>query len=61
MAKNQSREAPPFDVEKYLQTAGVARKIENYRKGQTIFTQGEPCHSVMYLKRGAVKLSITSS
>jgi CRP/FNR family cyclic AMP-dependent transcriptional regulator len=60
MAKNQSREAPPFDVEKYLQTAGVARKIENYRKGQTIFTQGEPCHSVMYIQRGGVKLAITS-
>jgi CRP/FNR family transcriptional regulator, cyclic AMP receptor protein len=50
-----------FEVEKHLQTAGVARKIDTYRKGQTIFSQGEPCHAVMYLQQGVVKLTITSS
>jgi CRP/FNR family cyclic AMP-dependent transcriptional regulator len=44
-----------------LQTAGVERKIVNYTKGQVIFSQGEPCHGVMYLQRGGVELSITSS
>jgi CRP/FNR family cyclic AMP-dependent transcriptional regulator len=60
MPRPKSSRIPRFDVEKYLQTAGAARKIENYRKGQTIFTQGEPCHSVMYIQRGGVKLAITS-
>ena len=31
----------PFDVGVYLQTAGVKRKIVQYRKGQTIFSQGD--------------------
>jgi CRP/FNR family cyclic AMP-dependent transcriptional regulator len=60
MAKAKSAIKQPFEVEKYLQIAGVARKIKNYRKGQTIFAQGEPCHSVMYIQRGGVKLAITS-
>jgi CRP/FNR family cyclic AMP-dependent transcriptional regulator len=61
MAKVKSPKNPRFEVEKYLQTAGVERKIVNYTKGQLIFSQGEPCHGVMYLQRGGVKLSITSS
>jgi CRP/FNR family cyclic AMP-dependent transcriptional regulator len=61
MAKVKSPKNPRFEVEKYLQTAGVERKIVNYTKGQVIFSQGEPCHGVMYLQRGGVKLSITSS
>jgi CRP-like cAMP-binding protein len=61
MAKAKPTKKPRFEVEKYLQTAGVERKIVNYTKGQVIFSQGEPCHGVMYLQRGGVKLSITSS
>ena len=61
MATTRSAKKPQFKVEKYLQTAGVERKIVNYTKGQVIFSQGEPCHGVMYLQRGRVKLSITSS
>jgi CRP/FNR family cyclic AMP-dependent transcriptional regulator len=61
MAKAKSAKKPGFKVEKYLQTAGVERKIVNYTKGQVIFSQGELCHGVMYLQRGGVKLSITSS
>jgi CRP/FNR family cyclic AMP-dependent transcriptional regulator len=61
MALAKSAKKPQFKVEKYLQTAGVERKIVSYGKGQVIFSQGETCHSVMYLQRGGVKLTITSS
>lgn len=61
MPKAKSSKTTRFEVEKYLQTAGVARKIDTYRKGQAIFSQGEPCHAVMYLQQGVVKLTITSS
>ena len=49
-----------FNVEKYLQTAGLARKVVEYRKRQTIFAQGSECQSVLYLQRGRVKLTVTS-
>jgi CRP-like cAMP-binding protein len=49
-----------FNVEKYLQSAGLARKVVEYRKRQTIFGQGSACRSVFYLQRGRVKLTVTS-
>ena len=57
--KNKSLE--PFDTSKYLETAGVKRKIVSYRKQQTIFSQGEPSRSVLYLQSGSVKITVTSS
>ena len=50
-----------FNVEKYLQTAGLARKVLEYHKRQTIFAQGSVCKSVLYLQRGRVKLTVTSA
>lgn len=61
MPKIKSRKKPIFDVETYLNTAGIARKIVNYRKGQVIYSQGEPGRCVLYLQEGGVKLTITSS
>ena len=49
-----------FNVEKYLQTAGLARKVVEYRKRQTIFAQGSTCQSVLYIQSGQVKLTVTS-
>src|ERR1700733_15108269 len=49
-----------FNLEKYLATAGIAKKIVGYLEGETIFSQGGPCDSVMYLQQGEVKLTITS-
>jgi CRP/FNR family transcriptional regulator, cyclic AMP receptor protein len=49
-----------FNVEKYLQTAGLAKKVVEYRKRQAIFTQGSACKSVLYLQSGRVKLTVTS-
>lgn len=51
---------PPFNVETFLATDGVRRKIVSYRKNQIIFSQGDPAHSVMYLRRGTVKIAVTS-
>ena len=35
--------------------------VVSYRKGQTIFSQGEKSNSVFYLQTGAVKITVTSS
>jgi CRP-like cAMP-binding protein len=61
MAQKSSRKRAPFDIEKYLHTAGVEREIARYRKGQVIFSQGEESHSVFYLQHGGVKLTVMSS
>ena len=61
MAKRTSKSRSRFDIAKYLETAGVRRSIANYRKGQTIFSQGDDCTTVLYLQQGTVKLTIVSA
>jgi CRP/FNR family cyclic AMP-dependent transcriptional regulator len=60
VAKRTSKNRSRFDIDKYLETAGVRRSIANYRKGQTIFSQGDDCTTVLYLQQGTVKLTIVS-
>jgi CRP-like cAMP-binding protein len=38
----------------------VSRKIVTYRRGETIFRQGDPGDHVLYIQKGAVKLSVIS-
>jgi CRP/FNR family transcriptional regulator, cyclic AMP receptor protein len=47
-------------VEVFLSTVNGGRSLENYRKSQTVFSQGEPADSVFYIQEGKVKLSVIS-
>ena len=38
----------------------MSRKIVTYRRGETIFRQGDPADHVLYIQKGAVKLSVIS-
>lgn len=49
-----------FDVRAFLATAGRSRRVRHARKGEPIFTQGEPADSILYIQRGRVKLSVVS-
>jgi CRP/FNR family cyclic AMP-dependent transcriptional regulator len=49
-----------FDAEKYLASAGPARKVVQYRKGEVVFAQGEAGDDVRYIQTGAIKLSVLS-
>jgi CRP-like cAMP-binding protein len=49
-----------FDVETMLASSCGRLKVVNYRKGQTIFSQGDPADGVRYLQKGSVKLSVLS-
>jgi CRP/FNR family transcriptional regulator, cyclic AMP receptor protein len=48
------------DAQHFLDSAGVARKIVAYRRGQVIFRQGDACEEVLYLQDGRVKISVGS-
>ncbi len=50
----------PFNVQAFLDSAGIARTIVRYRQDEAIFTQGDPCEHVLYVQKGAVKLSVLS-
>ena len=49
-----------FDVQAFLGTAGRSRRIARYRRGQTIFRQGDEADTVLYVQSGSVKLSVVS-
>jgi CRP-like cAMP-binding protein len=50
-----------FDVQAFLDSAGIARTIVAYRRGEAIFVQGDPCDTVLYIQKGGVKLSVVSA
>jgi CRP/FNR family transcriptional regulator, cyclic AMP receptor protein len=56
----ESQPSGTFNVQAFLDSAGVARRIVEYRRGDVIFTQGDPCESVLYIQKGGVKISVLS-
>ena len=49
-----------FNVQEFLDSEGIARKIVDFRRAEAIFTQGDVCESVLYIQKGGVKLSVLS-
>src|SRR5450631_2628423 len=49
-----------FNPQVYLESAGVSRKIAEFRRKQAIFSQGDAADSVMYIQRGSVKFTVVS-
>ena len=50
-----------FDAQVFLDSAGVARTIAQYRRSQKIYSQGDSAKHVMYIQKGGVKLSVVSA
>lgn len=49
-----------FNPQVFLDTAGVSRKSTEYRRGDSIYSQGEPAETVMYVQKGGVKFSVVN-
>jgi CRP/FNR family cyclic AMP-dependent transcriptional regulator len=49
-----------FNAQQFLDSAGVARKVAEFKKKETIFSQGDPCRSVFYIQKGEVRLSVVN-
>jgi len=49
-----------FNAQAFLDTAGIARKLVEYRRGETIYSQGDTAETVMYIQKGGVKLSVVN-
>jgi CRP/FNR family cyclic AMP-dependent transcriptional regulator len=59
MAKARARKRL-LSGDEFFEAAEVARQILEYPDATTIFSQGDPALSVMYIRKGAVKLSVVS-
>jgi CRP/FNR family cyclic AMP-dependent transcriptional regulator len=60
-SKNISRKNSAFDVQAFLDSAGVERQILKFRKSEKIFCQGDPTRGVKYIQKAAVKLVVINA
>jgi len=49
-----------FDPKDFLAKIGEGRTIGKYRKGQTVFSQGDIADSVFYIQEGKLKVTVVS-
>jgi len=57
--KNQGSNGS-FDPQVFLDTAGVSRKVVEYRRNESIYSQGDAAETVMYVQKGGVKFSVVN-
>jgi CRP/FNR family cyclic AMP-dependent transcriptional regulator len=58
--KRSPKKKLAFDAETFLGSAGVARKVVEYRQSEKIYSQGDSTKHVMYIQKGGVKLSVVN-
>jgi CRP/FNR family transcriptional regulator, cyclic AMP receptor protein len=51
---------PVFETQAFLESADLRKKTVAFRPSTVIFSQGDPCDTVMYIRQGAVRLSVLS-
>jgi CRP/FNR family cyclic AMP-dependent transcriptional regulator len=63
MKPKKLKKNPPvdsFNPQLFLDTGGIARKVIEYRRGDSIYSQGETAETVMYVQKGGVKFSVVN-
>jgi CRP/FNR family cyclic AMP-dependent transcriptional regulator len=49
-----------FDAQAFLDSAGVSRKVKQFKSAEAVYAQGDAAESVMYLQIGGVKLTVVN-
>jgi CRP/FNR family cyclic AMP-dependent transcriptional regulator len=49
-----------FDVKLFLDSAGLGRRVGKFRGKETVFTQGDPAKTVIYIQEGGVRLTVVN-
>ena len=52
---------PTFDVASFLASAGLGRRVLQFKPRQAFFSQGDPADAVFYLQKGRTKLTVVSA
>jgi CRP-like cAMP-binding protein len=58
--KRKSTQKLAFDAQAFLDSAGVARKVEEFKRAEVLYAQGDAARSVIYLQNGGVKLTVVN-
>ena len=63
-SNNKSKSVPKkkgeFSAQAFLDSAGVSRKVRQYKKAEIVFSQGKPAESIMYIQEGGVKITVVN-
>src|ERR1700687_2967921 len=54
------RQKLAFDTQAFLDSAGVARKVKEFKRAEIVYAQGDAAKSVMHLQSGGVKLTVVN-
>ena len=49
-----------FDAQVFLESVGASRRVVEFRRRQTIFSQGDAADSVMYVQKGGVNFTVVN-
>src|ERR1700689_699259 len=56
--ERKSTQKRTFNAQAFLDSAGAARRIVEYRKSQKIYAQGDLAENILYIQNGGIKLSV---
>ncbi len=59
-SKKANLRTSAFDVESFLDSAGLGRRVVKYLQKETVFGQGDLAKHVMYIQEGSVKLTVVN-
>jgi CRP/FNR family transcriptional regulator, cyclic AMP receptor protein len=59
-SRSISEEKGGFNAQAFLDSAGVSRKVKEFKEGEVIYSQGDAAKNVMYLQEGGVKLTVVN-
>jgi CRP/FNR family transcriptional regulator, cyclic AMP receptor protein len=59
-SQGKSAQKPAFDAQAFLDSTGIARKLTEFRKKETIYSQGDSAKKVLYIQKGGVRLSVVN-
>jgi CRP-like cAMP-binding protein len=59
-APSKLKQKLAFDAQAFLDSAGVARGVKEFRPGEVIYAQGAAAENVLYLQSGGVKLTVVN-
>jgi CRP/FNR family cyclic AMP-dependent transcriptional regulator len=59
-SKTKLKKKLVFDAQAFLASAGVAKKVNAFKKAELVYAQGDAAQSVMYIQEGGVKLTVVN-
>ena len=59
-SRSMSAKKSAFNAQAFLDSAGIARRVKEFKRAEVVYSQGDTAKSILYLQEGGVKLSVVS-